>query len=436
MAFDMPIDYHKLYRKNNHHFSHIEGLRGLAAISIMLCHITIYGSLFFTKAQYLKMLEHPLCKVIATSGVFLDIFFIISGFLIGYLLIKQLKEGEGVNLGGFLLRRFARIYPLYLFVLLMAIPFSTGKFHHVWTNILLINNILPMNEQYLNWSWTIAVEFQFYFVIATIIWLISKNIIGKKTCCILAVGFVLLPLIIIASLMVKYHYYHITNDVFLVTSYEFQRVIAMGFDKLYLHTTPLTYGVITAYLMVYHKSKVHDFLDRLSSSQVNILALSVLGLLLALFANHYIWSINQPIDVWQRGTVWILLVYRNLFFPLMCTLLLLTSAPKGIVMTSIVKFLNLAVWRPVARLSYGSYLIHPILLLLGYSIFFSMHKSVTMLTYYEFGFGMILLTYLIATPLYLLLEQPALQLILQTLFRHQSRATTQLDELKTAPSMQ
>jgi peptidoglycan/LPS O-acetylase OafA/YrhL len=391
----------------------------------MLCHITVYGSFFLQKDQYYTMLNLPIIKCIATSGISIDILFIISGFLISFLLMKEHKEYGKVNLAGFFVRRFARIYPLYLLILILVIPFSMKNSHHIWTNLLFINNFLPMEKQYMNWCWTIAVEFQFYFLFGLIIWLVSKKIIGKKICGILAIGFILLPPAVMLMYILKHHYYYISNNIFLATNQEFKNFISIGLDKLYLHTAPLTYGVITAYLLIHHQMKIHDFIDRLPNRTVNIIALTLIATLLILCSNNDIWYLNRTQDVWQTSTVWLLLVYHNLLYPPLCALLLLCSSPKGIVIRSVVKFLSSAVWRPFARLSYGTYLLHPMLLLIGFSIFSATHKSFSIAHYFQFGLLLISLTYLIATPLHLLFEYPTMLRIIQ-LFQRRNQVTDSL----------
>ncbi len=403
----------KLIRKNNFRFAHIEGLRALAALSLMFCHISFYGSFFLEKSQYYTMLNHPVIKVIATSGIFLDIFFVISGFLISYILIKEFKEKCAVNLRGFFMRRFARIYPLYVFILIVAMPFSTKNAHNIIYNLLLVNNLIPMQDQYLNWCWTIAVEFQFYFLFGIIMALVSKNIIGKKICTLLAIGFILLPLIIMGKYIISHHYYYITNDVFLATNQEFKNFIGIGFDKIYLHTMPLTYGVLTAYVLVYHKATLQQWFDRLSPTATNAITLLLLGFLFLLFANNDIWFLNRTHDIWQTSTIWMMLCYHTFFYPPLCALLLISSSPKGIVINTIVKFLSAAIWRPFARLSYGTYLLHPILLLIGFSVFVGTHPTFSVADYFRFGLVLILITYLIAIPLYLFYEQPILLFLTQ-----------------------
>jgi peptidoglycan/LPS O-acetylase OafA/YrhL len=394
-------------------FGHIEGLRGMATICIMLCHIIVYGTFFLPKEQYYAMLSLKSIQAIATSAIFIEIFFVISGFLIGYRLIKEFKDRRNVRLGGFLLRRFVRLYPLYVVILIIAMPFSPANSHYIWTNLLFINNFIPMEDQYVNWSWTVAVEIQFYCIFSFIIWLASKNIIGKKIGTALAIGFIILPSIFVAKYLIQHHYYYITNEVFLISSQEFHNLISIGFDKFYLHTAPLSYGVICAYLYVYHHNAIQHFISRFSNLAINLISLSVITLMLIFLSNNDIWYINRSHDVWQTNTLWLLIIYHHLFLPTLCVLLVLTTAPKGIVLNSIVKVMSSVIWRPIARLSYGTYLLHPLLLLIGYTILTSTDQSISIAQYFKIGLILISLTYFIAIPLYLYFELPMMAWILR-----------------------
>jgi len=75
----------------------LEGLRGIAILAVLLFHAGIPG----------------------TGGGFVgvDIFFVLSGFLITGLLLREREERGGVSLSGFYARRARRILPAALIVL-------------------------------------------------------------------------------------------------------------------------------------------------------------------------------------------------------------------------------------------------------------------------------------------------------------------------------
>ena len=87
----------------------IDTLRAIAVIAVIIYHAKIYlfGNLIF-------------------SGGFLgvDIFFIISGYLITSIILKELIEKESFSFKNFYIKRVRRIIPALLFIILVSIPFS------------------------------------------------------------------------------------------------------------------------------------------------------------------------------------------------------------------------------------------------------------------------------------------------------------------------
>ena len=119
-----------------------------------------------------------------------NFFFVLSGFLITFLLIKE-KEFKGkINIPNFWIRRILRIWPLYFFCLFFGfiifpiIKQLFGQAPHETANLIyyltFLNNFdfihkgLP-DASILGVLWSIAIEEQFYFV-----WPILLSIIPSK----------------------------------------------------------------------------------------------------------------------------------------------------------------------------------------------------------------------------------------------------------------
>ena len=87
----------------------IDTLRAIAVSAVIIYHakISLFGNLIF-------------------SGGFLgvDIFFIISGYLITSIILKELLEKNSFSFRNFYIKRVRRILPALLFVMLVSIPFS------------------------------------------------------------------------------------------------------------------------------------------------------------------------------------------------------------------------------------------------------------------------------------------------------------------------
>jgi peptidoglycan/LPS O-acetylase OafA/YrhL len=87
----------------------INGLRAIAVVAVILYHaqITIFGN------------------QLAKGGfIGVDVFFVISGYLITFIILKELETKKIFSFKYFYERRVRRILPALLFVILSTLPFS------------------------------------------------------------------------------------------------------------------------------------------------------------------------------------------------------------------------------------------------------------------------------------------------------------------------
>jgi len=154
-------------KTNALHLPGLNGLRAIAAMGVLLSHLSMALDTFNLK-QWLGVEAngHPTGLQLGKYGVI--IFFALSGFLITYLLLLE-KEKSGVQIKKFYVRRILRIWPLYYFYLGLAyltyFSFRLGfpnvlPFYLFYTaNIpFILRTPLPFVEHY----WSLAVEEQFY----------------------------------------------------------------------------------------------------------------------------------------------------------------------------------------------------------------------------------------------------------------------------------
>jgi peptidoglycan/LPS O-acetylase OafA/YrhL len=104
------------------------------------------------------------------SGV--DLFFVLSGYLIGSQVIQALARGEAVGLRDFYRRRFLRTLPAYYVVLAVYFLVRVGSEPAPnWKFLVLTQNFSPMNT--FAPSWALCVEEQFYLlfpIVAGLLW--------------------------------------------------------------------------------------------------------------------------------------------------------------------------------------------------------------------------------------------------------------------------
>jgi peptidoglycan/LPS O-acetylase OafA/YrhL len=154
-------------------FPNLNGLRFAGALAVMLFHcFTLHRDIWgdFYNTQWFKAIGLVLNK--GHLGVAL--FFVLSGFLITYLLLNELARNGSINLGHYFMRRILRVWPLYFVVTLFGfyifphLPYGVETVHELWRYLIFASNIdeiilgLKDNINFLTATWTISVEEQFY----------------------------------------------------------------------------------------------------------------------------------------------------------------------------------------------------------------------------------------------------------------------------------
>lgn len=226
------------------YFKGLDSLRFFAALAVFFTHVELikkftgFGSHWidpeeritkFTVFQSVMSKEiDPLSPLIAySSALGVVFFFVLSGFLITYLLLKEKESNKTVQIGKFYLRRAFRIWPLYylIFILgffvlpnleLFAVPGQDVFFNqNFWGNLLLYAFFMP-NLAFsiyttavpnIGQSWSIGVEEQFYLlwplllrksknVLKSILW-IAGSIIALKGIILLSFPFIKLDALVV-----------------------------------------------------------------------------------------------------------------------------------------------------------------------------------------------------------------------------------------------
>ena len=172
--------------------SHLPSLDGMRAISILLV------LLLHTHNTYVDnpVRESPYLEYLGRLGVF--VFFVISGLLITWLMIRERDSTGAFSLRNFYIRRFLRILPVFWLLILTV---SVLKITHVisieWLDILralTFTHNYPLTlsrpEDYAVWlahTWSLSLEEQFYLVWPGLFALLPKKL-SPRLAIILAVS--------------------------------------------------------------------------------------------------------------------------------------------------------------------------------------------------------------------------------------------------------
>jgi peptidoglycan/LPS O-acetylase OafA/YrhL len=145
-------------------------LRAIAIVWVMLFHSFIVGGLgpdFAWLSRY------------GWAGV--DIFFVLSGFLIGTQVLRPLQRGEPLSFGGFYARRAWRILPAFVVVLALYVCFPMLReapgLQPWWQFATFTLNLLIDydSNQAFSHAWSLCVEEHFYLVFPLLAWWLTRR---------------------------------------------------------------------------------------------------------------------------------------------------------------------------------------------------------------------------------------------------------------------
>jgi len=144
--------------RNNYYYS-LNGFRGISIILVIFYHLQLSDNYFYT--------------TIFNGGLGVNIFFVISGFLITSLCLKEKETTGNLSLKSFYIRRFLRIFPLaYLYI---GVVFLLNHFYNLnisWIQFagsaLYLMNLSYFRSHdftyYFSHYWSLSVEEQFYLL--------------------------------------------------------------------------------------------------------------------------------------------------------------------------------------------------------------------------------------------------------------------------------
>lgn len=156
----------------------LDGVRAISVLMVMSNHLHSGNAI----------LRH------APGWTGVDFFCILSGFLITTLLLREEREHGSVRLGDFYIRRFFRIVPIFLLVLLMYVPVAYLEDHGArWQAfktalplyLTFMQDYVPHNTPF-SASWTLGIEEKFYVVWPLLAFLLLKTLRSRA---LLAAGF-------------------------------------------------------------------------------------------------------------------------------------------------------------------------------------------------------------------------------------------------------
>lgn len=395
----------------------VNGVRVFSISWVILGHIFafLFGVVSNVGYFYTVDLKKRSYQAILNAFVSVDSFFLLSGLLVSYLLLKELKRKEGKIkwlpfMAKFYFHRYWRLTPslmLLMFVYVPLFPYlSDGPFWSEkglepgqcnktwWYNMLYINNFF--NEECMAWTWYLANDMQFYILSPLIIIpLYYSRFLGW------IIGGMILLGSWIATGIISNKYELPASQLEQLTTHSMQlHYFDDYYIKPYCRIGPYIMGIFCGYFLYKTdcKLKINKVLNIFIWMVATTLAcLIVYGLYDDV--NGYVHLSQSVKDLYNttHRTVWGACVGWVIFA---CA-----TGNGGFINT----LLSWSFFTPLARLTYCAYLIHPILI---YAYYQSLRSPIYMddSTLAVVFSGIMVLTYMLAFVLSLAFEAPMLSL--------------------------
>ena len=346
---------------NKVYFKNLDSIRFIAAALVYVEH-GISQSYQYLPIQ--NTIWERLLKMTQYGAFDVSIFFVISGFLITFLLFNEYEMNSKIALRNFYIRRALRTWPLYFAVLVFSfliyplfasfiginIQHASNVFYHLafLSNFdvlhLFENNLGMTNPLSLNVTWSISVEEQFYLFWPLIFVFLPKRFWIHS-----------IIVVIFGSLLFRIINYNNTW-------------------VLYFHSISVVLDLAVGALMAYlikKSSRVNSFFENCSTYTHLILFIILFCLIF--------WS--KPLFAFKYGEA------LSTFF-ISISVALIITAQAITQSTSILNLQNIKFANKWGKYTYGIYVLHPIVLIFM-SLLVPLSPFATNNFAFTFSFGII-----------------------------------------------
>lgn len=220
-------------------FPNLNSLRFFAALFVLIHH----GEVIRAKNSFQTFNDYSFFQ---NGGNAVKFFFVLSGFLITYLLLREKKQTKNINIQSFYFKRVVRIWPLYFLLVAIGallLPYIFGilninydfpyTFSETWYLFLLfIPSMVTFRygSHLLEPLWSIGVEEWFYIIWAPLFKWINKPLLFIG-------GIILLKLSLL--LAIKLDWIIDATWIHLIKTYSFESMAIGGLGAYFLYHTPI-----------------------------------------------------------------------------------------------------------------------------------------------------------------------------------------------------
>ena len=388
----------------------INGLRVITMCWVILGHTHLFS--LITGIDNITHLRSTLSRFsfqpIGNGFFAVDTFFLLSGLLVAYLSMRQMKRKNGrFPFLTYYLHRYLRLTPTYVFVLffmwLLTMHLTDGQIYFLltwersgfyqncknywWTNLLYINNFYPwkMNDECISWTWYLANDMQFYIfsplILIPLYFLFPLGLM-------ISAGVVFMSFIVSGTLAGVYD--HQANH-FPDVAYNYKTNVSLDLNQdnlLYIkpwhRVTPYIVGLVLGYIL-YRFSRITS-----KHPIITYIVFPVMWILSGIFLSSTVYGLYSTWHGHIPSTAENVIYITFSRFTWSLGLAFLIFACHYGYGGPINWFLSLKIWIPLSRVSYNAYLLHPFILM----VIFGSHRKIENYQDYNFAVYAIAITVL------------------------------------------
>ncbi len=265
--------------------SALDTLRGIAVLLVLVRHVQLPGGLS-------AWLDVPLRAIQRGGWAGVDLFFVLSGYLVSGLLFSAWKKDGQLRVGRFLIRRGFKIYPAFYVMLIAVLAWRWPGWSYALSEGLFVQNYGPAIFPH---TWSLAVEEHFYLALPLVLWLAH----GKKERPFAALP-VIVPGVAIVCLALR-----------IATAWDSDIATRANYAPTHLRCDALFFGVLLSWLSHFHRAALDAFTAKHRRAFV---ALGVLGVAPAfVFGLGPTWFLHTAgfTALYLAAGCWLLLAVRH-----------------------------------------------------------------------------------------------------------------------------
>ena len=358
----------------------INGVRVISMFWVIMCHNFVFSVTNFRNISHLgDVMTRFTSQAIINGFVSVDSFFFLSGVLVSYLTLREMRRRKGkFPFLPYYLHRILRLTPTYMFLLFfywfltmyisqgtpnVQVAFGPGSptwqtcGRYWWTNLIYINNLYPdkLGDECMNWSWYLANDMQFFVISPLIIIPLYVWFTGG----VIASGFLLLVSFAVTAFVTGF--FNLLASQFLpiiygqVVSPDAPAYSDVIYIKPYCRIGPYIIGLVLGAVFYYEYKPAFSKL----ANWLIYLSLWLVGIAIGMSAVYGLYGGFQGRVLTDAENILYNMFSRTGWGVALAIVLFACHHGYGGPINS---FLSMPFWIPLSRLTYTAYLVHPIVL--------------------------------------------------------------------------